>query len=107
MTYHRWLAVTLLVASRAQPQAGVIRHEASDAPSADRVIQLQQRPRGRPFTIAGQVIGGTLGAAALGMMLFNSFDDPLGYSRRVKGDEGYTPNANTAYALGSFVGAVA
>jgi hypothetical protein len=57
--------------------------------------------------MTGQVVGGALAAAALGFGLWTLVDDPEGSDRKVKGDAGYTPNANTAYAIGSFVGAVA
>jgi hypothetical protein len=53
---------------------------------------------------AGQVSGGFLGASVLGIAAWSVWDDPEGSDRRVKGDAGYTPNANTAYAIGSFVG---
>ena len=53
---------------------------------------------------AGQIAGGFLGASVLGLAAWSVLDDPEGSDRRVKGDAGYTPNANTAYAIGSFVG---
>ena len=61
-------------------------------------------PATRP-RIAGQIVGSALGAAALGFGAWYLLDDPEGSDRRVKGDAGYTPNANTAYAVGSLVGA--
>ena len=42
---------------------------------------------------------------AVGIAAFAYYDDPDGPDRRVKGDEGYTPRANAAFAIGSFAGA--
>lgn len=53
---------------------------------------------------AAQIFGGILGAGAVGVGAWAALDDPGGSGRRVKGDAGYTPNANTAYAVGSFLG---
>lgn len=53
---------------------------------------------------AGQILGGLLGAWLGGLVAFRALDNPGGSDRKVKGDAGYTPNANTAYALGSWVG---
>ena len=57
--------------------------------------------------VAVQLLAGTVGAWVGGMGAWAVFDDPEGSDRRVEGDAGYTPNANTAYALGSWVGATA
>jgi hypothetical protein len=54
--------------------------------------------------IAGQIGGSLLAAAIVGWTAWAVVDNPEGSDRRVKGDQGYTPNANTAYAIGSFVG---
>jgi MFS family permease len=54
--------------------------------------------------IAAQIGGSALAAAVLGFVAWQLLDDPDGSDRRVKGDAGYTPNANTAFAVGSFVG---
>jgi hypothetical protein len=54
--------------------------------------------------IAGQIVGSLLAAAIVGWTAWAVVDNPEGSDRRVKGDAGYTPNANTAYAVGSFVG---
>ena len=62
---------------------------------------------GSPWLITGQIITGSLAAAGGGFLAWATYDHPNGPDRRVKGDAGYTPNANTAYALGSFAGAVA
>ena len=53
---------------------------------------------------ACQVAGAFVGAAAAGLGAWKLLDDPNGPGRRVKGDEGYTPAANTAYAVGSYAG---
>ena len=50
------------------------------------------------------IVAGTIGAWLAGLVAFKAFDDPGGSDRRVKGDAGYMPNANTAYAIGSWVG---
>jgi hypothetical protein len=55
--------------------------------------------------ITAQVITGALAATALGLIAWSRLDEPTGADRRVQGDAGYTPNANTAWAVGSFVGA--
>jgi hypothetical protein len=54
--------------------------------------------------IAAQLVGGVAGATVPGLAAWSLLDDPAGPGRRVKGDAGYTPNANTAYAIASFVG---
>ena len=54
--------------------------------------------------IAAQIAGGAIAAALLGFAAWTILDDPEGSDRRVKGDAGYTPNANTAFAVGSFIG---
>jgi hypothetical protein len=54
--------------------------------------------------IAAQIGGGALAAGLLGFAAWTVVDDPEGSDRRVKGDAGYTPNANTAFAVGSFIG---
>lgn len=57
--------------------------------------------------IAAQIGGSLLAAGVVGFAAWAVVDDPEGSDRRVKGDAGYTPNANTAYAVGSLVGSVA
>lgn len=52
-----------------------------------------------------QLAIGTLAAMAVGIGAFAYYDDPNGPGRRVKGDAGYTPKANAAFAIGSFAGA--
>jgi len=54
--------------------------------------------------VTRSIVAGTIGAWLAGLVAFKAFDDPGGSDRRVKGDAGYTPNANTAYAIGSWVG---
>lgn len=61
--------------------------------------QASSRTKRRQFAIA------TLAAMAVGIAAFAPYDDPEGPGRRVKGDEGYTPKANVALAIGSFAGA--
>jgi hypothetical protein len=51
-----------------------------------------------------QVAGGIAGAWVLGMGAWSAIDDPESPDRKVKGDSGYQPNANTAYAIGSWIG---
>lgn len=57
--------------------------------------------------IALQLLAGTAGAWIGGMGAWKLFDRPEGSDRRVDGDAGYTPNANTAFALGSWAGSTA
>jgi hypothetical protein len=71
----------------------------SEAPPNYRAMERAARGR-----IAMQVLVGVGAAAAVGLVAWSMVDDPEGAGRRVKGDAGYTPNANTAYAVGSFVG---
>jgi hypothetical protein len=63
--------------------------------------------RGSNTRIAGQIAGSLLAAGLFGFAAWAALDNPEGSDRRVKGDAGYTPNANTAYAAGSFAGSVA
>ncbi len=57
-----------------------------------------------PAQRARRFAAATVGAWIGGMVAWKALDDPYGASRKVKGDEGYTPNANTAYAIGSWIG---
>jgi hypothetical protein len=66
----------------------------------------QERRRASNARIASQIGGGALAAGLLGLAAWALLDNPEGSDRRVKGDAGYTPNANTAYAAGSFLGSV-
>src|SRR5688500_15026416 len=54
--------------------------------------------------VALQFIGGLAGAWVGGMGAWSAIDDIDAPDRKVKGDAGYQPNANTAYAIGSWVG---
>jgi hypothetical protein len=54
--------------------------------------------------IAAQIGGGAIAAGLLGFAAWAVLDNPEGADRRVEGDAGYTPNANTAFAVGSFIG---
>jgi hypothetical protein len=58
-----------------------------------------------PRTKRRQLAIGALAAMAVGIAAFAYYYDPEGPGRRVKGDEGYTPKANAALAIGSFAGA--
>lgn len=68
------------------------------APAAPAACQRQSGERLRQFAI------GLAGAWAVGLVAFKTLDDPNGPGHKVKGDAGYTPNANTACALGSWLG---
>ena len=68
--------------------------------------EVQRAQRGSAPRIAAQIAGGALAAGLLGMAAWSVVDDPEGSDRRVKGDAGYTPNANSAYAAASFLGSV-
>jgi hypothetical protein len=51
-----------------------------------------------------QLAAGYGGAVVGGMGVWAAIDDPEAPDRKVKGDAGYQPNANTGYAIGSWVG---
>ena len=91
------LAGTLLVAP---PGTAAAQRESRVATVTFR-LQATRASNGR---IAGQIVGSLLAAAIVGWTAWAVVDNPEGSDRRVKGDAGYTPNANTAYAVGSFVG---
>ena len=104
-----------VVASSAAGQAiGALRagaRPATQAPapndaltSRDVASALTRASKGR---IAAQLAGSALAAGAAGFLAWQLLDDPEGSDRRVKGDAGYTPNANSAYAAASFIGSVA
>ena len=61
----------------------------------------------RNLDVVLRTAGGILGAWAGGMGAWSVIDDPEAPDRKVKGDAGYQPNANTAYALGSWIGSTA
>ena len=61
--------------------------------------------RASRFLIAVQAIGGTIGAVVVGAIAYKAFDNPA--DRRPNGDDPYSPKANTAYAVGSFLGSTA
>jgi hypothetical protein len=69
-------------------------------------FRYQERRRASNARIAAQIGGGALAAGLVGMAAWALLDDAEGSDRRVKGDAGYTPNANSAYAAGSFLGSV-
>jgi hypothetical protein len=75
-----------------------------DARSEEPLVRNRAVARASGGRIATQVVVGTVAAAAMGFVAWSIVDDPEGSDRRVKGDAGYTPNANTAFAVGSFVG---
>jgi hypothetical protein len=79
---------------------------ALDRFDADAAVRLSIAGRASGSRIAMQIAGGALAAGLLGIVAWKLLDDPEGSDRRVKGDAGYTPNANTAFAAGSFVGSV-
>ena len=60
--------------------------------------------RRSPGKAALQIGAGVLGAWIGGMGSWAAIDDIDAPDRRVKGDAGYQPNANTAYAIGSWAG---
>lgn len=122
--WHRWAGLVALsvvsvsagaqapqrtpVAFSASPLVGALhRARASSTPSYQPTALLPAAPascqrtggdRFRQFAV------GIVGAWAVGLVAFKTLDDPHGPGRKVKGDAGYTPNANTAYALGSWLG---
>lgn len=70
-----------------------------------RLAALPAGDAASPRTKRRQLAVGVLAAMAVGIAAFAYYDDPEGPDRRVKGDEGYTPRANAAFAIGSFAGA--
>jgi hypothetical protein len=64
----------------------------------------QAATRAANARVAAQIGGGALVAGVAGFVAWKLLDNPEGSDRRVKGDAGYTPNANTAFAVGSYVG---
>src|SRR5437868_6447731 len=96
-----------LFASHAIAQAGVTRSVAAFTPLEPTRQIAAERRYGSPWLIGGQLVGGALAAAGAGFLAWGAYENPNGTDRRVKGDEGYTPNANTAYAIGSYAGVVA
>jgi hypothetical protein len=65
------------------------------------------RQRAGAGRVAVQVLGGAAASAVAGIAAWKLLDDPEGSDRRVKGDAGYTPNANTAYAVASLAAGAA
>jgi len=66
---------------------------------------VRAQPSSMPFVQGtAQVAAGVAGAWLVGMAAWSAIDDPMAPDRKVKGDAGYQPNANTAYAIGSWVG---
>jgi hypothetical protein len=55
--------------------------------------------------IASQIVGGTLAAVALGFGSWYLVESVDVNGRITKGDSGFSPNANLAYAVGSWAGA--
>ncbi len=54
---------------------------------------------------AQQAVVGYMGAILIGFLAWRAFDEPAGQHSRVQQDWGYTPDAHTAFGIGSFVGA--
>lgn len=83
---------------RARASSAAAYQFAAPLAAAPASCQRQGGERFRQFAV------GLVGAWAVGLVAFKTLDDPNGPGRKVKGDAGYTPNANTAYALGSWLG---
>ena len=106
----RWcraLLAVLSLAAASSPAAAQLRASAYDAGPRPVAYRLEITSPASTARIAGQIAGGALAAAALGAVAWAAFDNPEGSDRRVKGDAGYTPNANSAYAAASFIGSTA
>jgi hypothetical protein len=100
--------IAITAPSLGHAQAGVTRCDVAQLPTPHVSLDdATRRQYGSAPLIAGQIVGGSLAAAGAGFAAWAMYDSPNGPDRRVKGDEGYTPAANTAFALGSFAGAVA
>lgn len=78
---------------------------ATAAPPSVALATLPAPEQASSRTKRRQLAIGTLAAMAVGIAAFAYYDDPNGPDRRVKGDAGYTPRANAAFAVGSFAGA--
>jgi hypothetical protein len=105
----RAVLIAGVFASHAAAQAGVTRRHESLSAGSLAPFSLERGEQSRrvsPWVVVGQLVGGTLAAGGAGLLAWSKYDDPYGPTRRVQGDEGYTPNANTAYAIGSFAGVV-
>lgn len=85
------------------PYAGFVPSRALPANSL--LVTLVGREQASSRTKRRQLAVAALAAMAVGIAAFAHYDDPQGPDRRVKGDEGYTPKANAAFAIGSFAGA--
>ena len=97
----RVLAISLCLAL---PATAVAQRAPTSALERGSAVQLTSRATNS--RIAAQLIGSALAAGVVGFTAWTLVDNPEGGDRRVKGDAGYTPNANSAYAAGSFVGSV-
>ncbi len=73
-------------------------------PAATSAAQSPTPRRAATSTKVAQVAGGAIAGSLVGLIAWKQYDDPYGPGRRVKGDAGYTPRANSAYVLGSIVG---
>ncbi len=91
-------------------RAAARRSSTTDATSIDKKLEtsaigVRAGTRASRWLIATQTVGGAFGAWIGALLAYKAFDNPA--DRRTKGDESYSPNTNTAYALGSFVGSTA
>lgn len=74
-------------------------------PASIAVAALPAGEQASSRTTRRQLAIGALGAIAVGIAAYAYYDDPAAPGRRFNGDEGYTPKANAAFAIGSFAGA--
>jgi hypothetical protein len=89
---HRWIVVLLLPATlgaQVPPTTAAISPVNCQRDAVDVILQL---------------VAGYGGAVVGGMGVWSAIDDIDAPDRKVKGDAGYQPNANTGYAIGSWVG---
>jgi hypothetical protein len=107
VTVARLSRLAAAIAIGASASASAQRHPTTLGAAHSREISSRAATRAANARIAVQIIGGALAAGALGFASWQLVDNPEGPDRRVKGDAGYTPNANTAFAVGSFVGSLA
>jgi hypothetical protein len=98
------LLVMALVGGLANATSAQARVPSGFARSHDVQVGPRTATRAPSGRIAAQILVGAAAAAVVGFVAWSIVDDPEGPDRRVKGDAGYTPNANTAFAIGSFVG---
>jgi hypothetical protein len=110
MSMHRTVAIIALVVypglaeGQAARSSNFVHAGASVALPGPAIQRATPRCERGGWRMGAQYAGALAGAWVGGMAAWKAFDDPYAPDRKVKGDAGYTPNANTAFALGSWIG---